>query len=70
LLETNKTKKAATVFEELSSGTSVYKDKATWNLALVKLKQKNYIECKEILLTIPQDYEDYVDVQVLLKELE
>ena len=70
LLETNKTKKAATVFQELRSGNSVYKDKATWNLALTRLKQKNYIGCKEILLTIPQDYEDYVDVQVLLKELE
>lgn len=70
LLETNKTKKAAIVFEELRSGKSVYKDKATWNLALVKLKQKNYIGCKEILQTIPEDYEDYVEVQVLLKELE
>jgi hypothetical protein len=70
LLETNKTKKAAVVFEELRAGKSVYKDKATWNLALVKLKQRNYIGCKETLLTIPEDYEDYVDVQVLLKELE
>jgi cytochrome c-type biogenesis protein CcmH/NrfG len=70
LLEANKTKKAAIVFQELRSGTSVYKNKATWNLALTRLKQKNYIGCKEILLTIPEDYEDYVEVQVLLKELE
>jgi tetratricopeptide (TPR) repeat protein len=70
LLETDKIKKAETIFNDLKSGTSVYKDKATWNLALIKLKQNDYKACKEILLTIPQDYEDYVEVQSLLKELE
>ncbi|MBF4515081.1 tetratricopeptide repeat protein [Flavobacterium sp. ANB] len=70
LLEANQIKKAENVFNTLKSGTSVYKDKATWNLALIKLKQKDYEACKEILLTIPQDYEDYVEVQILLKELE
>lgn len=70
LLEENQYQKAETVFKELRSGTSVYKDKATWNLALCKLKQKEYAECKKILLTIPQDYEDYVAVQLLLKDLE
>ncbi|MEP6928982.1 MAG: CDC27 family protein [Flavobacterium sp.] len=70
LLEASKYKEAETVFEELRSGTSVYKDKATWNLALSKLKQRNYNACKKILLTIPQDYEDYVEVQILLKDLE
>lgn len=70
LLEANKIKKAETIFNYLKSGTSVYKDKATWNLALIKLKQRDYKASKEILLTIPQDYEDYVEVQSLLKELE
>lgn len=70
LLEENQYQKAETVFEELRSGTSVYKDKATWNLALCKLKQKDYAGCKKILLTIPQDYEDYIAVQLLLKDLE
>jgi tetratricopeptide (TPR) repeat protein len=70
LLEANEIKKAQNVFSELQSGTSAYKDKATWNLALIKLKQKNYNACKEILLTIPEDYEDYVEVQILLRELE
>ena len=70
LLEENQYKKAETVFKELKSGTSVYKDKAIWNLALCKLKQKDFSGCKEILLTIPQDYEDYVEVQLLLKDLE
>lgn len=70
LLEVNKIKESETIFNELKSGTSAYKDKATWNLALIKLKQKKYRTCKEILLTIPDDFEDYVEVQILLKELE
>ncbi|KLT67946.1 tetratricopeptide repeat protein [Flavobacterium sp. ABG] len=69
LLEDNQYKKAETTFEELRSGTSAYKYKATWSLALSKLKQKDYIGCKEILRTIPQDYEDYVEVQILLRDL-
>jgi hypothetical protein len=70
LLETNKTQEAGVVFNELKSGTSIYKNKAIWSLALSKLKQKDYKSCKEILLTIPSDYEDYDQVQELLKELD
>jgi tetratricopeptide (TPR) repeat protein len=69
LLEENKYPKAESVFNELRSGTSVYKEKATWNLALSKLKQKKYKACKEILETISQDYENYDDVEKLLDEL-
>jgi hypothetical protein len=70
LLETNRIPDAEAVFNELKSGTSVYKNKAIWSLALSKLKQKDYKSCKEILLTIPSDYEDYDQVQELLKELD
>ncbi|MCD0469646.1 tetratricopeptide repeat protein [Flavobacterium sp. JAS] len=70
LLEESQYKKAETVFNELISGTSVYKDKAKWNLALSKLKQKDYKGCKEILGTISEDYENYDDVQDLLDELD
>jgi tetratricopeptide (TPR) repeat protein len=69
LLEENKYPKAESVFNELRSGTSAYKEKATWNLALSKLKQKKYKACKEILETISQDYENYDDVEKLLDEL-
>lgn len=69
LLEESKYPKAESVFSELRSGTSAYKDKATWSLALSKLKQKKYTECKEILETISQDYENYDDVEKLLDEL-
>jgi TolA-binding protein len=70
LLEVNKFPKAESVFKELISGNSVYKEKAKWNLALSKLKQKKYAECKQVLQTISQDYENYDDVQELLDELD
>lgn len=70
LLEDNQFQKAETNLTELKSGTSIYKNKATWYLALSKLKQKEYKSCKEILLTIPDDYEDYDEVQQLLNELD
>lgn len=70
LLQTGQNNKAEGVFNELKSGSSVYKEKAIWNLALIKLKQKDYKGCKQILQTISQDYEDYDEVQELLDALE
>lgn len=70
LLQTNQYKKAETVFNELKSGSSVYKEKALWNLALLKLKLKDYKACKQILETISQDYEDYDEVEELLHALD
>lgn len=70
LLENDRIKDAETVFNELKSGNSIYKNKAIWSLALSKLKQKEYKSCKEILLTIPDDFEDYDQVQELLNELD
>ncbi|OXG09358.1 Tetratricopeptide repeat-containing protein [Flavobacterium araucananum] len=69
LLEESKCAKAEAVFNALISGTSVYKEKAKWNLALSKLKQKKYKECKQVLQTISQDYENYDSVEQLLDEL-
>ncbi len=70
LLEDNQFPKAETNLLDLKWGTSIYKDKATWYLALSKLKQEDYRSCKEILLTIPDDYEDYDQVQELLNDLD
>lgn len=70
LLESNNIAAAEIVFEELQSGASIYKNKAIWNLAMAKLKQKDYKSCKAILQTIPEDYEDYDRVRELLKELD
>lgn len=69
LVEESQYDKADTIFKELQAGNSAYKEKAKWNLALSKLKQKDYKACKEILQTISQDYEDYDEVEQLLDEL-
>ena len=70
LLQTGQYKESEAVFNELKSGSSVYKDKSLWNLALIKLKQNDYNGCKQILQTISQDYEDYDEVQELLDALD
>lgn len=70
LLEESHYKKAEAIFTELKTGTSVYKEKAIWYLALSKLKQKDYEACKEILQTISEDYENYDQVEELLNRLE
>ena len=68
--ESNQIKQAEAEFNWIKSGNSIYKNKAVYALALIKLKQKNYKACKEILLTIPSDYENYDKVQELLDELD
>ena len=69
LLEENQFIKAESVFNELKSGTSVYKNKAIWYLALSKLKQEDEAACVLILKTLPQDSEDYKQAQQLIKKL-
>ena len=58
-----------THLNEIIKGNSAYKNTATWYLALSKLKQEDYDSCKSILLQIPNDYEDYDQVKILLDEL-
>lgn len=70
LLEENRFADAETIFIKLQSGTSIYKDKATYNLALSKLKQKQLEECKKYLKQIPEDAEDYEKAQKLLKKID
>lgn len=70
LLETSQYQKAEAVFNELKASSPIYKDKSLWNLAIMKLKQKDYKGCKQILQTISQDYEDYDEVQELLDALD
>ena len=70
LLEENRFTEAEATFLKLQSGTSIYKDKATWNLALSKLKQKQFEECKKYIKQIPEDAEDYSKAQKLLNKLD
>ena len=69
-LELNKFDTAASLLLNISSGQSAYKHKATWYLALSKLKQNEYEDCLEILKTIPEDSEDYKNAQKLIKKLD
>ncbi|MBE8725111.1 tetratricopeptide repeat protein [Flavobacterium hungaricum] len=69
LVEESHYKKAEAVLNELISGNSIFKEKAKWYLALSKLKQRDYKACKEVLLTISEDFENYEDVEQLLEEL-
>lgn len=69
LIETNNFAKAEIFLKNIKTGTSVYKDKATWNLALSNLKQKKYDKCKAYLKQIPHDAEDYDKAQKLMKDL-
>jgi hypothetical protein len=70
LIETNDYQKAEIFLTNLKDGTSVYKTKAIWYLALSNLKQKKLEECKSFLKQIPTDAEDYEKAQELLSDLE
>ena len=70
LLEENRFTDSELVLNQIKKGKSIYKNTATWYLALSKLKQKDYKSCKAILLTIPSDYEDYSQVEKLIKSLD
>lgn len=70
LIETDNFSKADKLLTDLEKGNSVYREKAIWYKALSALKQKNYEACKNILLKIRKDAEDYQKAQKLLKELD
>jgi predicted Zn-dependent protease len=70
LIETNHYKYAEIYLNNIKSGTSVYKDKAIWYLALSNLKQNKLNQCKAYLNQIPADAEDYAKAQKLLKDLD
>ncbi len=69
LIETNNYTKAELLLQNIKSGTSVYKNKATWYLALSNLKQNKLEECKSYLIQIPDDAEDYDQAQKLFEKL-
>ena len=70
LLEESQFADAESNFTNLQKGTSIYKDKATWYLALSKLKQNQLEECKNYIKQIPEDAEDYTKAQKLLDKLD
>lgn len=70
LVELNQYKQADALFNGIMKTPSVYKHKATWYLALSKLKQKDEESCIQILKSIPEDAEDYEQAQKLLHKLD
>ncbi len=60
---------ADALLDTIQKGTSVFKHKASWYLALSKLKQDDIEACIAILQVIPQDAEDYKQAQKLLSKL-
>ncbi|MFV0540727.1 MAG: hypothetical protein ACK5MZ_05745 [Aestuariibaculum sp.] len=68
-IEMNDFKTSDALLDVLQKGTSVYKNKATWYLALSKLKQGKKADCAALIETIPADAEDYRKAQKLLKKL-
>lgn len=70
LIETSQFQKAGKVLNALKAGTSVYKDKAAWYLALSYLKQHKTKECKALLQQIPADADEYAKAQELLDDLD
>ena len=61
---------ADALLSNLQKGNSAYKYKATWYLALSKLKQNENDECLQILKTIPEDADDYNQAQKLINKLD
>ncbi|WP_111307725.1 tetratricopeptide repeat protein [Confluentibacter sediminis] len=69
-IELNHFETADALLFNLQEGQSVYKNKATWYLALSKLKQKQYAACLDILKTIPEDADNYKQVKNLINKLD
>jgi len=69
LVELNRFKEADFILNEISKGSSSYKTQAIWYLALSKLKQKEYSNCKNLLKTIPKEAIYYKKAQQLINEL-
>lgn len=69
LIETDNFTKAEDILLSLKNGTSIYNYRATWYLALLRLKQNNINSCKNFLKQIPADAEDFAKAQELLKLL-
>lgn len=58
------------LLNNLKSGNSAYKNKATWYLALSKLKQGNNNACIEILKLIPEEADYYKQAKSLMNKLD
>jgi tetratricopeptide (TPR) repeat protein len=70
LLELDRFQEAGSIFSTIKNSDTVYRDKATWYLALTALKQKDYDRCKALLEQIPAGSEDHDRAREILKGLD
>lgn len=70
LIEIDSFQKSDAILKQISAGNSVYKEKAIWYLGLSQLKQKKYTSCKETLLQLNQDADDYIKAQEIIKNID
>ncbi|CAL2082309.1 tetratricopeptide repeat protein [Tenacibaculum sp. 190524A05c] len=69
LVELDQFEEADQILSGLSSGKSSYTTNAIWYLALSKLKQEKYSDCKLLLEKLPKEFKHYKNAQKLLKNL-
>ena len=69
-IELNNFASAEALLQDLKNGNSAFKNKATWFLALSKLKQEDDAACVAILKTITGDAENYKQAQKLIDKLD
>ncbi len=70
LLQENRIQESEIIFNALKNSNIVYKDNATWCLALSKLKQNDYAACKALILQISEDGDYYTTSRKLLEDLD
>ncbi len=68
-METNVFDHAVAVFDLLTYGHSIYKEKAEWYIALTYLKKEDIVKCKDQLKAIANASSYYAKAQELLKKL-
>jgi predicted Zn-dependent protease len=68
-LQTGQFDSATRVFNEIVSGTTVFKNEAVWYKALSALKQNKLDECYRILESLPAEASRYKEAKELMKKI-
>jgi predicted Zn-dependent protease len=68
-LQTGQFDPATGVFNEIASGTTVFKNEAVWYKALTELKQNRLDECYRILESLPAEAARYKKARELMKKI-
>ena len=69
-LQTGHFDSASGVFDEIASGTTVFKNEAVWYKALAALKQNKLDECYRLLESLPAEASRYKEAKELMKKID